>query len=144
MTWYLNSEEFTSENIGDFIGFVYRITNKTNDMKYLGKKLFVSTNRLPPLKGKTRKRIVKKESDWKTYFGSSEEVKMLVEQLGADAFHREILYLCKSKGEMSYIEAKLQFQFDVLLRDDYYNGIINCRINKTHAKSLKFMLDNIV
>jgi hypothetical protein len=74
MTWYLNSEEFTSENIGDSIGFVYRITNKTNGMKYLGKKLFVSTNRLPPLKGKTRKRIVKKESDWKSYFGSSEEV----------------------------------------------------------------------
>lgn len=137
MTWYLHNEEFTSENIGDSIGFVYRITNKTNNMKYIGKKLFVSTNRLPPLKGKTRKRIVKKESDWKTYFGSSEEVKMLVEQLGADAFHREILQLCKTKGEMSYIEAKLQFKFDVLLRDDYYNGIINCRINKTHViKSL--------
>jgi hypothetical protein len=144
MTWYLNNEEFTSENIGDSIGFVYRITNKTNGMKYLGKKLFVSTNRLPPLKGKTRKRIVKKESDWKTYFGSSEEVKMLVEQLGVDAFHREILHLCKSKGEMSYIEAKLQFQYDVLLRDDYYNGIIQCKIHRTHAKSLKFMLDNIV
>lgn len=144
MTWYLNNEEFTSENIGDSIGFVYRITNKTNDMKYLGKKLFVSTNRLPPLKGKTRKRIVKKESDWKSYFGSSEEVKMLVEQLGVDAFHREILYVCKSKGEMSYIEAKLQFQYDVLLRDDYYNGIVNCKIHRTHVKNLKSMLDNIV
>ena len=137
MTWYLNGEEFTSEMIGDSIGFVYRITNKTNNMKYIGKKLFVSTVKLPPLKGKTKKRTVKKESDWKKYFGSSEEVKMLVEQMGADAFHREILHLCKTKGELSYVEAKLQFDNNVLLRDDYYNGIINCRINKTHVKHMK-------
>lgn len=143
MTWYLNGEEFTSEMIGDSMGFVYRITNKTNDMKYIGKKLFISTNKLPPLKGKTRKRIVRKESDWKTYFGSSDEVKMLVEQLGADAFHREILHLCKTKGEMSYLEMYEQVTNHALLRDDYYNGIIQVKIHRTHAKSLKFLVDRI-
>lgn len=135
--WYYQNKVFTSDDIDDNIGFVYEITNTQNHMKYIGKKNFWSTRKLPPLKGKTRKRTVVKESDWQDYFGSSEEVKLLVEQNGSDIFHREILHLCKSKGEMSYMEAKLQFDFEVLLRDDYYNGIINCRINKSHVKNLK-------
>ena len=135
--WHYRGAEFTSDMIDEYIGFVYVITDLSNNKKYVGKKLFTSTTRLPPLKGKTRKRTVKKESDWKTYFGSSEEVKMLVEQQGPDAFHREIIHLCYSKGEMSYLEAKEQFDRDVLLSDDYYNGIINCKIHRTHVKRLK-------
>jgi hypothetical protein len=134
MTWYMNSEEFTSEMIGDNLGFVYRITNKTNDMKYIGKKLFISTVKLPPLKGKTKKRTVKKESDWKKYFGSSEEVKTLVEEMGADAFHREILHLCKTKGELSYVELREQVINDVLLKpDEYYNAFVGCKIHRNHV-----------
>ena len=132
--WFFEGKEFTSEMIDEYIGFVYLITDLSNQKKYIGKKLFVSTNRLPPLKGKTRKRVVRKESDWKNYFGSSEEVKALVESAGEKNFKREILHLCKTKGEMSYMEAKLQFQYDVLLRDDFYNEFIGCKI---HAKSVK-------
>jgi hypothetical protein len=132
--WLFEGKEFTSEMIGEHVGFVYLITDLSNQKKYIGKKLFVSTNRLPPLKGKTRKRVVRKESDWKKYFGSSEEVKALVESAGEENFKREILHLCKTKGEMSYMEAKLQFQYDVLLRDDFYNEFIGCKI---HAKSVK-------
>lgn len=135
--WYYEGEEFTSEMIGDYLGFVYLITEIDTGMKYVGKKLFTSTRRLKPLKGKTRKRTVKSESDWMDYFGSSEAVQLLVEQKGREAFRREILYLCKSKGEMSYREAKEQFDREVLLRDDYYNGIIACKINQTHVRSLK-------
>lgn len=135
--WYYEGEEFTSEMIGEYIGFVYCITDLTNgNKKYIGKKNFYSTRRLPPLKGKTRKRKVVKESDWQDYFGSSEEVKLLVEEQGAKAFRREILHLCHSKGEMSYIEAKEQFDREVLLSDEYYNGIINCKIHRTHVKKL--------
>lgn len=130
--WLYENKEFTSEEIGDYIGFVYMVTDLSNGKKYIGKKLFVSTNRLPPLKGKTRKRVVKKESDWKKYYGSSEEIKLLVE--AGNSFKREILHLCKTRGEMSYMEAKLQFQYDVLLRDDFYNEFIGCKI---HAKSVK-------
>jgi serine/threonine protein kinase len=133
--WLYENKEFTSEEIGDYIGFVYLITDLSNNKKYIGKKLFVSTNRLPPLKGKTRKRVVKIESDWKTYYGSSEEVKALVEQ--GISFKREILHLCKTKGEMSYMEAKLQFQYDVLLRDDFYNAFIGCKIHEKSVKGLK-------
>lgn len=130
--WTYENKEFTSEEIGDYVGFVYLITDLSNGKKYIGKKLFVSTNRLAPLKGKKRKRVIKKESDWKTYYGSSEEVKALVE--AGNSFKREILHLCHTKGEMSYMEAKLQFQYDVLLREDFYNEFIGCKI---HAKSVK-------
>lgn len=135
--WTYNGSEFTSEMIGDYVGFVYIITNLNNNKKYVGKKLFKSKTKLPPLKGKTRKRTVIKESDWQDYFGSSDEVKALVESNGRESFIREILHLCDSKGEMSYLEAKEQFDREVLLSDDYYNGIINCKIHRTHVKKLK-------
>ena len=134
--WYYQDKEFTSEMIGDHIGFVYIITDKSNDKKYVGKKLFKSKRRLPPLKGKTRRRTKVVESDWMDYFGSSEEVKMLVEEHGRDNFHREILHLCDTKGVMSYLEAKEQFDRNVLLDDSYYNGIIQCKIHRSHVKNL--------
>jgi len=134
--WYYQDKEFTSEMIGDHIGFVYIITDKSNEKKYVGKKLFKSKRRLPPLKGKTRRRTKVVESDWMDYFGSSDEVKMLVEQHGRDNFHREILHLCDTKGVMSYLEAKEQFDRNVLLDDSYYNGIIQCKIHRSHVKNL--------
>jgi len=137
MTWYYKDEEFTSEMIGDYVGFVYLITDKSNNKKYVGKKLLTSRRKLPPLKGKTRRRTVVKETDWQKYYGSSEEVKLMVEEKGSDNFQREILFLCKSKGELGYIEAKYQFEHDVLLRDDYYNGIIQCKVHRNHVRSLK-------
>jgi len=131
-SWTYQGQPFTSDMIGDYVGFVYQITNLQNDKKYIGKKWFWSTKKLPPLKGKKRKRTVKKESDWQKYFGSSEEVKLLVEQHGHDNFKREILRLCSTKGECTYYEAKYQFDLDVLLRDDYYNEFIGCKIHSKH------------
>lgn len=135
--WLYNGEEFTSEMIDKYIGFVYIITDISNSKKYVGKKLFQSKRRLAPLKGKTRKRTKIVESDWMDYYGSSEEVKLLVEEKGAQNFKREILHLCNSKGEMSYLELKEQMDREVLLNDDYYNGIIQVKIHRSHVKSLK-------
>ena len=83
---------------------------------------------------KTRKRRVRTrvESDWKTYFSSSSQIQKLVEESGEEKFKREILKLCKTKGEMSYYEAKLQFENNVLFRDDYYNEFIGCRVHSKH------------
>jgi len=131
-SWSYQGKPFTSDMIQDNVGFVYEVTNLTNNKKYIGKKWFWSTRKLPPLKGKTRKRTVKKESDWQVYYGSSDEVKSLVESQGSNSFKREILRLCKTKGECTYYEAKLQFDFDVLLRDDYYNEFIGCKIHSKH------------
>ena len=135
--WLYNGEEFTSEMIDKYVGFVYIITDLSNNKKYVGKKIFQSKRRLAPLKGKTRKRTKIVESDWMNYYGSSEEVRMIVEEKGADNFKREILHLCNSKGEMSYLELKEQMDREVLLNDDYYNGIIQVKIHRSHVKSLK-------
>ena len=141
MTWIYNGKTFADTDIGTYVGFVYVITEVSSGKKYVGKKGFWSRRTLKPLKGKTRKRKVVTLSDWKDYYGSSDTVKLLLEKNGPDAFKREILHLCESKGEMSYMEAKVQFEREVLLRDDYYNGIINCRINRSHVTKLKDKLN---
>ena len=133
MTWYYNNEPFTSEMIGDYVGFVYEITDKSNGLKYIGKKGLISRRKLPPLKGKKRRRVKIIETDWQDYYGSSETVKLLVEENGKENFHREILRLCRKKAEMSYYEAKLQFDTDCILKpDEYYNEFIGCKINRKH------------
>ena len=137
LMWTYNGKEFTSEDIGDYVGFVYLITDLSNQKKYVGKKIFQSKRKLKPLKGKTRRRTKIVESDWQTYFGSSDEVKALVEEHGPDNFKREILHLCESKGVMSYLELKEQMDREVLLNDEYYNGIIQVKIHRSHVKSLK-------
>jgi len=112
----------------DCEAFVYLITNNTNDKKYVGKKLAKFKTTKPPLKGKKNKRRGTKESDWREYWGSSDNLKEDVLALGEDKFTREILYFCPSRGVASYIEAREQFERKVLLSDEYYNGIINVRI----------------
>ena len=109
-------------------GFIYKITNLTNDKKYIGKKQCQSIRKRPTLKGKKNKRHEKIETDWKTYTSSSNELNKDLEQLGKGSFKFEILRWCDSKWELSYYEARLQFKEEVLLRNDYYNGIINVRI----------------
>ena len=133
--WIYENKVFEPAQIEDWAGFVYLITDLSNNKKYVGKKNFWSTRRLPPLKGKTRRRIKKTESDWQDYFGSNEEVKLLVEQNGRSNFKREIIRLCKTKGEMSYFEAKEQFDREVLFKDDYYNEFIGCKIHAKHVKN---------
>jgi len=127
MQWTYQGKEVTE--IPDSIeGFVYLITNLTNNKKYIGKKLAKFKKTRPPLKGRKNKRRSKVESDWRDYWGSSDKLLADVEQLGQEKFTREILYYCKSRGELSYLEAKEQFAREVLLKDDYYNGIINVRV----------------
>jgi len=112
----------------EYEGFVYLITNLIDNRKYIGKKLAKFKTTKPPLKGKKNKRRGFKESDWRDYWGSSDRLLEDVATLGKDNFTREILYFCKSRAEMSYIEAKEQFDRRVLETDDYYNGIINVRV----------------
>ena len=131
--WYYNDKVF-DETPEEYQGFVYQITELDTGKKYIGKKFFWKPKTLPVTK--TRKRRVKTrvESDWKVYYGSSAEVKLLVEKKGACNYRRDILKLCKTKGECSYYEAKLQFQYDVLLSDDYYNEFIGCKIHSKHIR----------
>ena len=127
MQWTYEGNEI-DQIPNDYEGFVYLITNTTTGQKYIGKKLAKFKTTKPPLKGKKNKRRGTKESDWREYYGSSDRLNADVAELGADKFTREILYLCKGRGEMSYIEAREQFDRRVLETDDYYNGIINVRV----------------
>ena len=112
----------------EYEGFVYLITNLKTQQKYVGKKLAKFKTTKPPLKGKKNKRRGYKESDWREYWGSSDRLNEDVKNLGEKNFTREILYFCKSRAEMSYIEAREQFDRRVLETDEYYNGIINVRV----------------
>ncbi len=127
----------------EYEGFVYLITNTTTGQKYIGKKLAKFKTTKPPLKGKKNKRRGTKESDWKDYWGSSDRLNADVAQLGADKFTREILYLCKGRGEMSYIEAREQFDRRVLETDEYYNGIINVRVGGSDKLKKALLEQNI-
>jgi len=129
MTWYYKDTEF-NEPLEEWQGFVYLITNNRTGKKYIGKKTFWSTRRLKQ-KGKTRRKVVKSESDWRKYFGSNKELLEDIAEHGADV-HREILRLCKTKGDCSYYEAKEIFERDALLKEEYYNSWLSCRIQKTH------------
>ena len=122
----------------DCVGFVYLIVNKTNDRKYVGKKLakFSKTAyKTVVLKNgtKKKKKIKSKiDSDWITYYGSSVELSKDIALLGEDNFTREILFYCKSKAECSYIEAREQFTRRVLESTEYYNGQISVRVHGSH------------
>tara|TARA_B100000282_G_scaffold72287_1_gene49193 strand:+ start:513 stop:962 length:450 start_codon:yes stop_codon:yes gene_type:complete len=123
--WLYLERVFDSDDIGDNFGFVYLITNKSNQRQYIGRKYFWSF-RKPP--GKKRK--VKQESDWKKYYGSCPELKEDIKKYGKEFFSREILSLHATKGTCNFEETKQLFLNNVLSEslDDgspaYYNSNI--------------------
>jgi hypothetical protein len=134
INWIYNDIDFTEEqDTSDYVGFVYLITNLVTGRKYVGKKLF-HFSKTKQVKGK--KKRMKVASDWQTYYGSNDELKKDVTIHGEENFRREILHLCKSKGDCSYLEAKEQFVRGVMESDDYYNSWIMVRVRKTHLKEV--------
>ena len=107
--WLYQGSTFTSDDIGDFFGFVYRITNLQTSKQYIGRKYF--TQRRKP---RGSKRRVTSESDWKKYYGSSPELKADVKDTGKFLFRREILSLQLTKGKVNYEETRQLFLNNVL------------------------------
>jgi len=134
--WTLDGKKFTSDDIGDFYGYVYRITNLVSGHDYIGRKYFNTVRKLNPLKGFKRKRKVTKETDWQEYWGSSKRLLEDIEKLGKANFKREIICLCETRGDTNYMEAKIQFDEEVLLNPNNYNGIIAIKLGYGSVKNL--------
>ena len=122
--WLYKGTAFTSDDIGDLFGFVYRITNLSTGKQYIGRKYFWQKR-----KPKGGKRRVTSESDWKRYFGSSEELKRDIKDLGRENFRREILSVHKTLGRVNYEETRQLFLNNVLTESvdglpKYYNNNI--------------------
>ena len=126
--WIYLERPFTGDDVRDNFGFVYLITNLTNQRQYIGRKYFWSF-RTP--KGKKRK--VKQESDWRNYYGSCPELKEDIERIGKLNFSRTILSLHKTKGKTNFEETRQLFYHNVLIEEldtgvpRYYNSNILSR-----------------
>jgi len=133
--WLYKGKPFTVDMaLEEDSGFVYKITNCITNQIYVGKKILWSKRRLPPLKGKKRKRIVIKKSDWPSYFGSSDYLKEDIAKYGIDNFKREILLFGKSRSECNFAELVVQILWDVL-HAQLPNGerqYINANIDRTY------------
>jgi hypothetical protein len=127
-------------DINEYIGYIYVTLHIPTGRRYIGKKNFFHTlnkklgkkelAEIPVTRGKRpSKKSVTKESDWKTYYGSSTEVKSLPK----DEMTRYILKLCKTSKQLTYWETKYLFQYNVLEDDHYINDNI---LGKFYRKDL--------
>ena len=129
--WQYKGSTFSSDDIGDFFGFVYLITNLESGKQYIGRKYFTQCRKH---RGSRRKRT--SESNWKAYYGSSKELNGDRKRLGSDSFTREILSTHATAGRVNYEETKQLFLNNVLQEtlDDgtpkYYNSNILGRYYK--------------
>jgi hypothetical protein len=138
----INNESF---DINEYEGYIYITTILDTNRKYIGKKnFFHNTNvklgkkelaNLPTTRGKKpSKKKVTKESDWKTYYGSAQEIKDSVKQYPKERIIRTLIRLCKTKKELTYYECKYLFDYNVL---EPNSGFINDNIlGKFYSKDL--------
>jgi len=133
LEWTYNDKIFTENDIDNNYGFVYIIENLLTGKKYIGKKLFWFAKTKQVNKKKKKFKVI---SDWQEYYGSNEKLKTDIEIHGKENFSRTIIHLCKSKGECSYLEAKEQFNRNVIESDEYYNTWIMVRVRDSHIKQL--------
>lgn len=139
MSWIYRGQLFEIDDASSHQSFVYLITDLRDGMMYVGKKQFFFSRTLRPLKGMKRRRKVIEESDWLTYYGSSERLCKVVEALSEtdreQTFSREILHLCRTKSEATYLEAYEQMVRGVLFSPVYYNDWISCKVTRRHLKA---------
>ena len=129
--WIYQGKPIDEESVDNYVGFVYCITNNVTNKLYIGKKL-LKFKKTKQVKGRKKRFLI--ESDWKSYWGSNDKLLSDIKELGEEKFSREILHLCKSKGECNYWEAKLQFECNCLYSEHYYNDHIFVRVHRSHLR----------
>jgi len=103
-------------------------THKPSGVSYIGKKsLYHNVKRkltkkeLAEQTGRGRKpttQVVQKESDWKTYYGSTKQIVELIKGGKQEDFTREILQFVFNKKLLTYYENKFLFINEVLEHPD--------------------------
>lgn len=129
-SWIYQGVSIEKDEVLKYFGIVYLISDRETGKKYIGRKYIWSYRKE---KGSSRRK--KRESDWQGYYSSNEELK----QIGKDAperLQREILHLCKSKGECNFLEVAEQIKRDVLYSDDYMNDNINRKVFQEECQML--------
>ena len=136
-TWVYNSKPIT--NLNDFpkdtFGFIYIVKNNDTNKSYIGKKVLYHNKKVKlgkkevaELTGVGRKpttKIVTKESDWETYYGSNKEVMQLIKDGKQDLFTRTIIKLAPDKKLLTYYETQALFTYKVLEHpESFYNDNI--------------------
>lgn len=129
--WTYEGEVVTVDTFEGYFGYVYQITDRKTGRKYIGRKYIWSYRKE---KGVTRRK--KKESNWQQYYSSNEELKQIGKET-PERLKREILHLCKSKGECNFLEVAEQFKRNVLYSDEYMNDNINGKWFKKNVSSYK-------
>ena len=91
----------------DAFGFIYITTHIPSGMAYIGKKSLyhnikrkLTKKELTEQTGPGRKptsKVVSKESDWKTYFGSAKAILEIIKDGKVDEFEREIIQVVNNK-----------------------------------------------
>lgn len=135
MSWIYQSTEFTDPQ--DYFGMVYLITCIPTGKRYIGRKLFTKAKTKPKSKINKRKKKLRVASDWENYYGSSAELLEDIQKLGKDQFKREILHLCKKRGETNYMEAYEILVRGALLTDLYYNKWVSLKLHKSSLEHIK-------
>jgi hypothetical protein len=133
-TWVYNSKPIT--NLNDFpkdtFGFIYIVKNNDTNKSYIGKKVLYHNKKVKlgkkevaELTGVGRKpttKIVTKESDWESYYGSNKEVMQLIKEGKQSLFTRTIIKLAPNKKLLTYYETQALFTYKVLEYPElYYN-----------------------
>lgn len=132
-------------------GFIYRVTHIPTQKKYIGKKVLFFERNVKLGKRETEalkeerkaagiggrvpaKKKVIKESDWKTYYGSQDEIKKLARESRPEDWTRDILEFVPTKKLLTYYEIKHIFTNDALENNDFLNDNI---LGKFYQKDFK-------
>ena len=133
---YQNKEISLIEDLPqETFGFIYITTHIPSGVSYIGKKSLyhnikrkLTKKELAEQTGRGRKpttQVVQKESDWKTYYGSTKQIVTLIKEGKQDEFERHILICAYTKKQLTYYEIKYQMIYEVLEKPDkFYNDNI--------------------
>jgi hypothetical protein len=138
MNWKYNNKDITdiSQFLPDTFGFVYIITHLPSQKSYIGKKVLYHNLKVKLTKNelklhenvrgrKPTHKYTSKESDWKTYWGSSKPLLEIVNTELLSNFEKIILKLAPNKKLLTYYETKYLFEYNVLENPDkYFNNNI--------------------